>query len=69
MTALVATGAAASRGEGRALVEQGGVHVNGRPVRDTATSFGPDDLLAGRYLLVRRGKRDQRMLVRAPGRS
>jgi len=68
VTALVATGAAASRGEARRLVEQGGVHVNGVAVREPATSFGPDDLLAGRYLLVRRGKRDQRMLVRAPGR-
>ncbi len=63
-TILVATGAASSRGEARRLVEQGGVHVNGVPVRDPATSFSADDLLAGRYLLVRRGKRDQRILVR-----
>ena len=68
VTILVATGAAASRGEARRLVEQGGVHVNGQAVRDAATSFGTDDLLAGRYLLVRRGKRDQRALVRGPGR-
>ena len=69
VSALVATGAAASRGEARRLVEQGGVHANGVAVREPATSFGPDDLLAGRYLLLRRGKRDQRMLVRAPGRA
>ncbi len=61
---LVAVGAAASRGEARRLVEQGGVHVNGRPVADAAATFGADDLLAGRYLLVRRGRRDQRALVR-----
>jgi tyrosyl-tRNA synthetase len=66
---LVATGAAGSRGEARRLVEQGGVHVNGRPVRDPLATFGGDDLLAGRYLLVRRGKRDQRALVRGLGRS
>ncbi len=66
---LVATGAAGSRAEGRRLVEQGGVHVNGVPVRDAAATFGPDDLLAGRYLLVRRGKRDQRILVRGLGRG
>jgi tyrosyl-tRNA synthetase len=66
---LVATGAASSRGEARRLVEQGGVHVNGRPVREPAASFTADDLLAGRYLLVRRGKRDQRMLVRGLGRA
>jgi tyrosyl-tRNA synthetase len=67
--ALVMTGAAASRGEARRLVEQGGVSVNGRQVRDIAARFGPDDLLAGRYLLIRRGKRDQRVVVRGTGRS
>ena len=61
---LVAAGSASSRSEGRRLVEQGGVHVNGVLVRDLAAAFSADDLLAGRYLLVRRGKRDQRMLER-----
>ncbi len=68
VAALVATGAATSRGDARRLVEQGGVHVNGVPVRDPATTFTADDLLAGRYLLLRRGKRDQRVLVRGLGR-
>jgi tyrosyl-tRNA synthetase len=66
---LVATGAAGSRADGRRLVEQGGVHVNGAPIHDAAATFGPDDLLAGRYLLVRRGKRDQRVMVRGLGRG
>ncbi len=65
---LVGAGCAASRTEARRLVEQGGVHVNGQPVRDPAATFGTDDLLAGRYLLIRRGKRDQRVLVRGLGR-
>jgi tyrosyl-tRNA synthetase len=69
VTILVATGAAGSRADGRRLVEQGGVYVNGAPVREAAASFGLDDLLAGRYLLVRRGKRDQRVLVRGLGRG
>ena len=69
VTILVTTGAAGSRADGRRLVEQGGVHVNGAPVRDVAATFGPDDLLAGRYLLVRKGKRDQRIIVRGPGRA
>jgi tyrosyl-tRNA synthetase len=64
VTLLVAAGSASSRSEGRRLVEQGGVHVNGVLVRDLAAAFSADELLAGRYLLVRRGKRDQRMLVR-----
>jgi tyrosyl-tRNA synthetase len=50
-------------------VEQGGVHVNGKPVRDPEERFTEADLLAGRYLLVRRGKRDQRLLVRGQGRA
>jgi len=66
---LVATGASSSRGDARRVVEQGGVHVNGAPVRDAAATFTADDLLAGRYLLVRRGKRDQRILVRGQGRA
>ncbi len=66
---LIVAGTASSRGEARRLVEQGGVHVNGRPVRDPEERFTEADLLAGRYLLVRRGKRDQRLLVRGQGRA
>jgi len=66
---LLAADACPSRGEARRLLAQGGIHVNGIQVRDPATSFSSDDLLAGRYLLVRRGKRDQRMLVRGLGRA
>ncbi len=69
VTILVATGAAQSRTDGRRLVEQGGIHVNGAAVRDVAATYGPADLLAGQYLLVRRGKRDQRVLVRGMGRA
>ncbi len=65
---LVGAGAASSRGEARRLLDQGGVHVNGAPVRDPATCFGVEDLLADRYLLLRRGKRDQRIVVRGLGR-
>jgi tyrosyl-tRNA synthetase len=66
---LILAGAAVSRSEARRLVEQGGVHVNGRPARDLEERFTANDLLAGRFLLVRRGKRDQRVLVRGQGRA
>jgi tyrosyl-tRNA synthetase len=66
---LILAGTAASRSEARRLVEQGGVHVNGRPARDPEERFTANDLLAGRFLLVRRGKRDQRVLVRGQGRA
>jgi tyrosyl-tRNA synthetase len=65
---LLASGAARSRGEGRRLVEQGGIQINGRPVADLAARLGPGHLLAGRYLIVRRGKRDFRALVRGGDR-
>jgi tyrosyl-tRNA synthetase len=66
---LILAGTAASRGEARRLVEQGGIHVNGRPARDLQARFTSADLLAGRFLLVRRGKRDHRVLVRGQGRA
>jgi len=66
---LILAGTAASRSEAWRLVEQGGVHVNGRPARDLEERFTANDLLAGRFLLVRRGKRDQRVLVRGQGRA
>jgi tyrosyl-tRNA synthetase len=66
---VVAAGSAPSRGEARRLVQQGGIHVNGTVVRDPAATFTADDLLVGRYLLVRRGRHDQRILVRGLGRA
>jgi tyrosyl-tRNA synthetase len=66
---LILAGAAASRGEARRLIAQGGTYINGRPVSDPVERFTAADLLAGRFLLVRRGKRDQRVLVRGQGRA
>ncbi len=60
----IAAGAAASRGEARRLVDQGGLTINGRPAADASAPVEADALLAGRYMLVRRGRRDYRMLVR-----
>jgi tyrosyl-tRNA synthetase len=65
----IAAGAAASRGEARRLVEQGGLTLNGRPATDAAASVGTDALLAGRFVLIRRGRRDYRMLVRGGAAS
>jgi tyrosyl-tRNA synthetase len=60
----IASGAAASRGEARRLVEQRGLSLNGRTAADPSAPVDADDLLVGRFLLVRRGRRDYRMLVR-----
>jgi tyrosyl-tRNA synthetase len=55
---LVETGSAPSKGRARTTIEQGGAYVNNRREQDPARVLGPDDLVAGRYLVLRRGKRD-----------
>ncbi len=60
----IAAGVAASRSEARRLVEQRGLTLNGRPATDATADVETGTLLAGRFLLLRRGKRDYRMLVR-----
>jgi tyrosyl-tRNA synthetase len=50
---LAATGLASSNADARRLIQQGGVRLDGQPVRDPETEFVPDDL-AGRVLQVGR---------------
>ena len=62
--ALVATGLAASGGAARRLVEQGGVSVNGLKLAPAETDrrLGQADAIHGRFVLLRKGKRDQVVL-------
>jgi len=55
VTIFATTGAAASKGEARRLLEQRGWTVNGRRI-EPGDQLGPDDLLHDRWLLVRRGR-------------
>jgi tyrosyl-tRNA synthetase len=55
---LVASGLSESRGQARRVVGEGGAYLNNRRVTDPATVPGRSDLLAGRWLLLRRGKRN-----------
>ncbi|HEU5324540.1 MAG TPA: tyrosine--tRNA ligase [Candidatus Limnocylindria bacterium] len=55
---LVATGLADSRGQARRVVTEGGAYVNNERVTDPAYAPDRSRLLAGRWLLVRRGKRN-----------
>jgi tyrosyl-tRNA synthetase len=55
---LVATGLVDSRGAARRAVGEGGAYVNNTKVSDPDWVPGEDDLLAGRRLVVRRGKRN-----------
>jgi tyrosyl-tRNA synthetase len=59
---LVATGLASSKGDGRRAVAQGAVSVNGRKASaEDAVRAG--DVLHGRYVLLRKGKRHYALLV------
>jgi tyrosyl-tRNA synthetase len=55
---LVATGLAESRGAARRAVGEGGAYVNNTRVPDESWTLGDPDLLPGRWVVVRRGKRN-----------
>ena len=54
---LVESGLSDSRGQARRVVAEGGAYVNNQRVTDPASAPNRSDLLAGRWLLLRRGKR------------
>lgn len=54
---LVASGLSESRGAARRVLTEGGAYVNNRRVSDAAAVPDRSELLAGRWLLLRRGKR------------
>ena len=55
---LVATGLSASKGEARRTIAEGGVSVNNVRVDSDEWSATPADFLHGRWLVLRRGKRN-----------
>ena len=61
---LVATGLASSNGDARRALEQGAVSVNGERVSLDREVIA-DDFLHGRYLLLRKGKRNYGVVVRS----
>jgi tyrosyl-tRNA synthetase len=54
---LAATGIVPSKSAGRRAVTEGGAYLNNRRVPSPDERPGPGDLLHGRYLVLRRGKR------------
>jgi tyrosyl-tRNA synthetase len=59
---LVETGMVPSKGRARTTVEQGGAYVNNRRQSDTTTTLRSTDLLAGGYVVLRRGRKDYHLL-------
>ncbi|TYC96072.1 tyrosine--tRNA ligase [Arthrobacter echini] len=55
---LVLTGLSASNSAARRTVTEGGAYVNNTKITDVDHSVDPADLLHGKYLLLRRGKRN-----------
>ena len=55
-------GILASKGEARRLIQQGGLYVNDRRVTPETTAIGTDDLLAGRYVILRKGARNRTLI-------
>jgi tyrosyl-tRNA synthetase len=60
---LVEAGLASSRGDARRSLDQGAVSVNGERV-EGGRSIGEGDVLHGRYVVLRKGKKSYAVLVR-----
>lgn len=54
---LVLTGLAKSKGEARRTIKEGGAYLNNRRIDDEAAVPTADDLIAGAWLVLRRGKK------------
>ncbi|MET1153034.1 tyrosine--tRNA ligase [Arthrobacter sp.] len=59
---LVQSGLATSNSAARRTVAEGGAYVNNQKITDPDTVVGTDQLLHGKYLLMRRGKRTLAMV-------
>ncbi|MGH9361133.1 MAG: tyrosine--tRNA ligase, partial [Thermoanaerobaculia bacterium] len=59
---LVSAGLAASKGEARRALQQGGVYLNNRRVADERKAVTLDDTLGGELLVLRKGKRDYHLV-------
>lgn len=59
---FVRSGLASSKSQARTTIGQGGAYVNNRRVSEADAAIGPPDLLFGRYVVLRRGKRDYHLV-------
>ncbi|HEX4216980.1 MAG TPA: tyrosine--tRNA ligase [Acidimicrobiales bacterium] len=59
---LVETGMVSSKGRARTTIEQGGAYVNNHRETDVARTLTGTDLLAGGYVVLRRGRKDYHLL-------
>ena len=52
-----------SKGECRKMIQGGGVALNKEKVADIARTVGEEELIAGKYLLVQRGKKNYYLVI------
>ncbi len=55
---LVTTGVAKSKGEARRSLREGGIYLNNQRVEDVNLEAGTSDLLEGRFIVLRKGKKN-----------
>jgi tyrosyl-tRNA synthetase len=60
---FVQTGLAQSKSAATRLIAQGGAYLNDRPVESADSVLGTSDLVAGRWALLRAGKRHRHLVV------
>jgi tyrosyl-tRNA synthetase len=60
---MVDCGLAASKGDARRSIEGGGVYVNSIRVVDASRHLGAVDLIEGRYVLLRKGKKSYHLVA------
>ena len=58
-----------SKGDARRMIQQGGLYINGRRLGPEREQLSGDDLLAGRYVLVRKGARSYALVEIVGARS
>ncbi len=59
---LVSSGIAKSKGEARRSVAEGGIYLNNRRISDPAQAVAPGDVLDGRFLVLRKGKKTYHLI-------
>lgn len=59
---LVESGFLKSKGEARRGIQEGGVYINNRRVTDSAMNISISDFIEGKYLVLRRGKKNYAMV-------
>ena len=64
VTLLAEAGSFPSKGEAKKMIQAGGVSINEQKVTDIQTMIDDSHLLNGRFILVRRGKKQLDLIIR-----